>query len=142
MPGDKLLWLYDPNARPAKDMSKHDQQLIQLGWEACKKRKEEVVAKDMIPEEIEKKYIHRIMELELQLAKAQGVCPKCGDKKYILVNPCGYSDTAHFACCKDYPHSEEEKIKKPCPTCKGTGKHRLDRPDRICPHCGKELNNG
>jgi len=27
-----------------------------------------------------------------------------------LPNPCGYADTTHFACCKEYPHSCKEKF--------------------------------
>ena len=27
-------WLYNPNAKPAREISKHDQQMIQLGWDA------------------------------------------------------------------------------------------------------------
>ena len=33
---DKLRWLYVPNAKPAKELSKHDQRMIRLGWDARK----------------------------------------------------------------------------------------------------------
>ncbi len=33
---DKLRWLYVPNAKPAKELSKHDQRMIRLGWDAHK----------------------------------------------------------------------------------------------------------
>lgn len=29
-----------------------------------------------------------------------------------LPNPCGYADTSHFACCKDYPHKPVERFQK------------------------------
>lgn len=32
----QLEWLYNPRAKPAKELSKHDQQMIQLGWDAHK----------------------------------------------------------------------------------------------------------
>jgi len=28
-----------------------------------------------------------------------------------LPNPCGYADTSHFACCKDYPHQPKDKFR-------------------------------
>lgn len=38
---DMLLtqWLYDPNSKPAKELSKHDQNMIQLGWDAALKHR-------------------------------------------------------------------------------------------------------
>ncbi len=34
--GGNLSWLYNPNAKPAKDLSEHDQRMIKLGWDAKK----------------------------------------------------------------------------------------------------------
>ena len=32
---DKMTaWLYSPNVKPAKELSAHDQRMIQLGWDA------------------------------------------------------------------------------------------------------------
>ncbi len=33
---EQMEWLYNPNIKPAKELSKHDQQMIQLGWDAHK----------------------------------------------------------------------------------------------------------
>ncbi len=32
---DIIEWLSNPNAKPAKELSKHDQDMIQLGWDAA-----------------------------------------------------------------------------------------------------------
>ena len=31
---NRIEWLYNPNVKPAKELSKHDQQMIKLGWDA------------------------------------------------------------------------------------------------------------
>ena len=31
---DKLAWLYNPDSKPSEELSKHDQEMIQLGWDA------------------------------------------------------------------------------------------------------------
>ncbi len=33
---EQVEWLYIPNAKPSKELSKHDQRMIQLGWDAHK----------------------------------------------------------------------------------------------------------
>ncbi len=30
----RIAWLYIPNTKPTKDLSKHDQEMIKLGWDA------------------------------------------------------------------------------------------------------------
>ena len=44
-----LGWLYDPTVKPAKELSKHDQRMIKLGWDAAHTQKEE--RPDMTKEE-------------------------------------------------------------------------------------------
>ena len=36
-------WLSNPDAKPAKELSQHDQDMIQLGWDAAKSMCEEKV---------------------------------------------------------------------------------------------------
>ncbi len=33
---NQMEWLYNPHAKPAKELSEHDQRMIRLGWDACK----------------------------------------------------------------------------------------------------------
>lgn len=47
---EQLQWLYVPNAKPAKELSKHDQRIIRLGWDAHRTLKLHSPAREKIEE--------------------------------------------------------------------------------------------
>ena len=54
-------WLSNPHAKPSKELSQHDQDMIQLGWDAAKSMCEEKVKE--IFEEIDRRFLIQSVDI-------------------------------------------------------------------------------
>ncbi len=57
-----LDWLQNPNSKPAKELSKHDQRMIQLGWDASQSFKAEQESRQVPDEKLREKIAEKLYE--------------------------------------------------------------------------------